>query len=108
MQEKRNQIKEAIAKKSSAIIAFSGGVDSATLAALAYEALGERALAVTAESVTFSERELKSAVTTAREIGIPHKIVHFDELEEPGFAENTRDRCYHCKKGLLRTLIGIA
>ncbi len=108
MQAKIKQIKEAIAKKDSAIIAFSGGVDSATIAALAYEALGERALAVTAESVTFSERELKAAVSTAREIGIPHQIVHFDELEEPGFAENTRDRCYHCKKGLLRTLIGIA
>ena len=66
MQEKINQIKEAIAKKGSAIIAFSGGVDSATIAALAYEALGERALAVTAESVTFSERELKAAVRTAR------------------------------------------
>ncbi len=108
MQEKIELIKKAIAKKDSAIIAFSGGVDSATLAALAYEALGERALAVTANSETFSERELKAAVSTAREIGIPNQIVHFDELEEPGFAENTRDRCYHCKKGLLRTLIGIA
>ncbi|MDO9518522.1 MAG: ATP-dependent sacrificial sulfur transferase LarE [Methanosarcinaceae archaeon] len=108
MQEKINLIKEAIAKKGSAIIAFSGGVDSATIAALAYEALGERALAVTAESVTFSERELKGAIQTAREIGIPHRIVNFDELEEPGFAENTQDRCYHCKKGLLRTLINIA
>ncbi|MBW6471250.1 MAG: 7-cyano-7-deazaguanine synthase, partial [Methanosarcinaceae archaeon] len=93
MQEKINQIKEAIAKKGSAIIAFSGGVDSATIAALAYEALGERALAVTASSETFSERELKGAVQTAREIGIKHIIVNFDELEEPGFAENTQNRC---------------
>ena len=108
MQEKIEQIKKAIAKKGSAIIAFSGGVDSTTIAALAYEALGERALAVTAESVIFPERELKAAVRTAREIGIPHQIVHFDEHEVPGFVENTRDRCYHCKKGLLRTLIDIA
>ncbi|MCL7411173.1 MAG: ATP-dependent sacrificial sulfur transferase LarE [Methanosarcinaceae archaeon] len=108
MQEKINQIKEAIAQKNSAIIAFSGGVDSATIAALAYEALGGRALAVTASSETFSERELKGAVQTAREIGIKHMIVNFDELEEPGFAENTQDRCYHCKKGLLHTLINIA
>ena len=106
--EKIKQIKKAIAKKESAIIAFSGGVDSATIAALAYEALGERALAITAESVIFPERELKTAVSTAREIGIPHQIVSFDELEKPGFAGNTRDRCYHCKKALLRTLIGIA
>jgi len=108
MQEKINQIKKAIAQKGSAIIAFSGGVDSATIAALAYEALGENALAITAESEIFPERELKAAVSTAREIGILHRIVHFDELDEHGFAENTRDRCYHCKKGLLYTLIGIA
>ncbi len=108
MQDKIEQVKEAIANKESAIIAFSGGVDSATLAALAYEVLGERALAVTARSVAFTEHELKVAVCTAREIGIPHRVVHFDELEEPGFAGNTRERCYYCKKGLLRTLIGIA
>ncbi|MGP8337176.1 MAG: ATP-dependent sacrificial sulfur transferase LarE [Methanosarcinaceae archaeon] len=108
MQEKIELIKEAIAKKESAIIAFSGGVDSATLAALAYEALGECALAVTAESIIIPKREIKAAECIAYEIGISHRIVHFDKLEEPGFALNAKDRCYNCKKKLLHTLIGIA
>ncbi|MGP8319729.1 MAG: ATP-dependent sacrificial sulfur transferase LarE [Methanosarcinaceae archaeon] len=108
MQEKIELIKEAIAKKESVIIAFSGGVDSATLAALAYETLGKRALAITVKSLTFPKRELKSAECTASEIGISHRVVHFNELEEPGFAVNTQERCYHCKKGILRILIDIA
>jgi len=102
--DKIKRIKESIANKKNAVIAFSGGVDSATLAALAYQALGRNALAVTADSAGLPRRELEAAIHTAREIGIEHRVVQFDELNEPGFAENTPDRCYYCKKGLLRTL----
>jgi len=106
--DKIELIKEAIANKKSAVIAFSGGVDSVTLAALAYQTLGRNALAVTAGSAGLPRRELEAAIHTAREIGIDHRVVQFDELNEPGFAENTPDRCYYCKKGLLRTLAEVA
>ena len=68
--EKIEMIKEAIKARGSAVIAFSGGVDSATLAALAFEALGEKALAVTIDSPLFPRQQLEAAVQTACEIGI--------------------------------------
>ncbi|MBN2487448.1 MAG: ATP-dependent sacrificial sulfur transferase LarE [Methanosarcinaceae archaeon] len=105
---KIEQIKEAIAKKESTVVAFSGGVDSAVLAALAFEVMGRRALAVTADFLSFPGRELKDAIRTASEIGIPHRTVPFDAMGEPGFAENTPQRCYYCKKGLIRTLAEFA
>ena len=105
---KIEQIKEAIAKKESAVVAFSGGVDSAVLAALAYEVLGRRALAVTVDFLSFPGRELNAAIHTAGEIGIPRRTVPFDAMAEPGFAENTPQRCYYCKKGLIRTLAEFA
>lgn len=108
LSDKIQKIRDAIAQKESAIIAFSGGVDSTTLATLAFEELGERALAITADSATLPQRELEAAKRAAMEIGIPHRVVYFDEVAEPGFAINTPDRCYYCKKGLLRTLLNVA
>ena len=108
LSDKIEQIKEAIAKKESALVAFSGGVDSAVLAALAYKVLERRALAMTAEFISLSGHELKDAIRTAKEIGIPHRIVPFNVMAEPGFAENTPQRCYYCKKGLIRTLAEFA
>ena len=102
--EKMRSIENAIVKRGSVLIAFSGGVDSSVLAALAYRALGNKAIAVTADSQTLSPGELECAKAVAKEIGIAHKIISYDELGEPGFANNPVNRCYYCKKGLIREL----
>jgi uncharacterized protein len=84
----------------SALIAFSGGVDSTLLLKVAHDQLGERACAITATSPTYPESEFREAVTLAELIGVRQIIVDSNELEIPGYSENPRDRCYHCKKEL--------
>jgi len=79
------------------LVAFSGGVDSAVVAALADEALGDDAVACTAKSETLPAAELEDATRVAEEIGIRHEIVSFSELDSEAFAENDDDRCYHCR-----------
>ncbi len=106
--EKIEMIKEAIKARGSAVIAFSGGVDSATLAALAFEALGEKALAVTVDSPLFPRQQLEAAVQTACEIGIQHKIIQLSQMDIPGFSANPVNRCYFCKKTLLESLLDFA
>lgn len=106
--EKIGMIKEAIKARGSAVVAFSGGVDSATLATLAFEALGEKAIAVTIDSPLFPRQQLETAVKTACEIGIHHKAIPFSQMSLPYFAANTINRCYFCKKALLETLIDFA
>lgn len=106
--EKIELIKEAIKARGSAVIAFSGGVDSVTLAALAFEALGKKALAVTINSPLFPRKQLEIAAETASEIGIEHKVLSFSQLSLPYFSANTLNRCYFCKKALLETLTGFA
>jgi uncharacterized protein len=106
--EKIEKIKKAIKARESAIVAFSGGVDSTTLAALAYEVLGDRVLAVTLDSPLFPKRQLETAVETACEIGIPHRVLPFSHLGAPYFTANSINRCYFCKKTLLETLIELA
>jgi uncharacterized protein len=106
--DKMHSIVEAVKKRGSALIAFSGGVDSSVLAALAFRALGERALAVTAGTPTLAPEELDNAKKVAGDIGIKHILIFYDELEEPNFTKNPVDRCYYCKKGLIRKLKKIA
>ena len=106
--EKIEMIKKAIKARESAVIAFSGGVDSSTLAALAFEELGERALAVTIDSPLFPRQQLETAAQTACEIGIQHKILPFSLTSVPYFSANTINRCYFCKKALLETLLEFA
>lgn len=105
---KMHSIIEALKEKGSTLVAFSGGVDSSLLAALAYMALGDRALAVTADAPTLAPGELEGAKRVAKEIGIRHMVIFYDELAEPEFAKNPVDRCYYCKKGLIRELKKIA
>ena len=92
----------------SAVIAFSGGVDSAFLLHAAKEALGGKVLAVTATSPTYPRSEREAASLLAREWGVRHRLVESNELEIPGFSGNPPDRCYHCKKELFGILSGIA
>lgn len=79
------------------VVAFSGGVDSAVVAALAARALGPKALAVTAVSETLAGRELEEAKELAREIGIAHELMAFSELDDDRFRENTPSRCFFCQ-----------
>jgi pyridinium-3,5-biscarboxylic acid mononucleotide sulfurtransferase len=106
--EKIEMIKGAIKARGSAIIAFSGGVDSSTLAALAFEALGEKALAVTIDSPLFPRMQMELAIQTACEIGIQHKILQLSQMNIPTFTENPVNRCYLCKKAMLETLLDFA
>lgn len=89
----------------SVVVAFSGGVDSSLVLALAVEELGtDRVLAVTACSETYGQDELDAAAGLARCLGARHLLVETSELAIPGFAANPPDRCYHCKRELLGSL----
>lgn len=81
----------------SVLVAYSGGVDSAVVAALAQQALGERALAVTAAAETLAGAELDHARRLADEIGIRHEVVTYNELDDPEFVANPSYRCYVCQ-----------
>ncbi len=92
----------------SAVIAFSGGVDSTFLLHAALRAIPGRVLAVTATSPTYPKSERDEAARIAAAWGVAHRFVDSNELDIPGFSENPPDRCYHCKKELFGILAGIA
>ena len=89
--------REDLAARDGVVIAFSGGVDSSVVAALAEDALGEDAVACTAKSETLPAAELDDARRVAEEIGVRHEVVEFSELDDPEFVANDGDRCYHCR-----------
>jgi len=97
VEAKRDAALEDLRGFDGVLVAFSGGVDSAVVAALAAEALGDRAVACTAKSETLPAAELTDAKRVAGEIGIRHEIVSFSELDSEAFVENDDDRCYHCR-----------
>jgi uncharacterized protein len=108
LEAKKQKLVDLLAGMGGCVIGFSGGVDSTFLFALAARVLGKRALAVTATSETYPERELREAKELAATIGGRHRVIVSEELDIPGFADNPRDRCYHCKKELFTKLRAVA
>lgn len=92
----------------SALIAFSGGVDSTLLAKAAHDALGSRAVAATALSPTYPAYLVDESAALARRIGIRHEWVQSEQMGRPQFAANPADRCYHCKDELFERLQPLA
>jgi pyridinium-3,5-biscarboxylic acid mononucleotide sulfurtransferase len=91
----------------SLLVAFSGGVDSAFLLAVAHEAIGDRVTAATADSITFPSRERQEAIEFAEMLGVKHIIFKSDEAAIPEFVANNANRCYFCKKSLSGELMKI-
>jgi uncharacterized protein len=107
---KLEKLKTYIAQvgKDGVVVAFSGGVDSSTLAALSHQVLGDRAIAVIAQSPTYTSEELTDAKKTAAYIGIKLFVIETNELKNPNFARNPENRCYYCKTELLKNLVDFA
>ncbi|HEX2254307.1 MAG TPA: ATP-dependent sacrificial sulfur transferase LarE [Thermoanaerobaculia bacterium] len=97
-----------LAGRGSVLVAFSGGVDSAVVAAVARRAVGERALAVTAAAETLAGAELDVARRVAAEIGIRHEVVTYSELADPEFVANPAYRCYVCQGMRMGTMVRLA
>ncbi len=89
-----------------AVVAYSGGADSAFLAFMAHQVLGDRAVAVTAESPSIPRRELQAAAAVARRYRIPHRVIPTAELSDDRYARNDGARCFFCKEHLMGALLG--
>jgi uncharacterized protein len=99
--QKHEKLRSVIAGYESALVCFSGGVDSMLLLRVAHDVLGDRCTALTAVSVTMAKSERQSAIDLGASLGVRHEIIESNELERPGFAQNPTNRCYHCKSELL-------
>jgi uncharacterized protein len=97
---KENALRSRLASLGSLLVAYSGGTDSAFLAWAAHEVLGERTLAVLADSPSLPRRELKLAMEFAEHWKIPLKVITTEELERPDYVRNDASRCFHCKDEL--------
>ena len=105
---KLERLHEAISATEGVVVAYSGGIDSTVVAAVAARALGDRAIAVTAVSPSLPPGEASDARQLAARLGIRHRIVRTHEAERPDYLANGLDRCYHCKTELYDVLARVA
>jgi len=106
--EKTAKLKSILQGMKSVLVAFSGGVDSALVLAVAHSVLGEKVLAVTADSPSLPRSELEETRELAQTLGIRHRVVPTEELASPNYNQNPIDRCYFCKSELYTQLHKIA
>ena len=108
LEDKSRRLQGILAGYRSVLIAFSGGVDSAYLAIAAAAALGDRALAVTADSPSYPDAHRRLALSIASDFGFAHEVIHTGELERPEYRANPANRCYYCKDELYSRLASVA
>lgn len=106
--KKLRKLRKILKDMETVLIAYSGGVDSTFLLAVAKETLGDNVLAVTARSETYPQREYRQAKEIVRQLQVNHLTISTKELEYPNFASNPTNRCYFCKKELFSKLKEIA
>jgi uncharacterized protein len=106
--KKYRDLKDIILRLGSALIAYSGGVDSTLLLRVARDVLSDKVLAITAKSPVYPPEELDQARALARELGVRHEIIETRELADPRFIDNPTERCYWCKRELFAELTSIA
>ncbi len=104
LEHKLHHLREIFAAMDSALVAYSGGIDSTIVLKVAYDQLGDSVVGVTAISPTFPAIELETATRVAKEIGVRHELIETDQLKIPAFTENDANRCFHCKTDLYRLL----
>jgi len=108
VRDKERALADALASLGSVVVAYSGGVDSAYLAWVAHRTLGDRAVAVTADSPSYPDHHRRLAVDIAQRFGLHHEIIHTGELERPEYRANPANRCYYCKQELYTHLSRLA
>ena len=108
IEDKLAHLKEILKDMGTLVVAYSGGVDSTFLAFVASEVLGQRALAVFAYSPVSIPGEREEAETLVKKLGLRYKMIESNELENPQFVANTKDRCYYCRHELFQQLNEIA
>lgn len=108
LNNKLEKLKNIIKGQNSAVVAFSGGVDSTFLLSVAAKVLGDKVVAVTAHSSTYPERELREAISFAEENSIRHRVITSEELDVEGFSDNPVNRCYLCKNELYEKIKAVA
>ena len=102
IENKLARLSESIRSLQSALVCFSGGVDSAFVLAMAARSLGNRVVGMTAVSPSLPESEVEQAKAFALEIGVDHRLVTSTEMDDPSYTRNDPDRCFHCRSSLYR------